>query len=128
MRAEMEAQLREELAARSGGSSTISEEQLVAMRAEAEEKARAEAQRLQDEAAKMKRRWGGCSSRGIRYRLPHALGVATRVHGFQDCICQRIQAPRNGKPSCPALHPLIIWLPGAHFAPNLLLMCTGRPT
>ena len=57
MRAEMEAQLREELAARSGGSSTISEEQLVAMRAEAEEKARAEAQRLQDEAAKMKRRW-----------------------------------------------------------------------
>ena len=51
----MEAQLREEVAARSGGSA-LSEEQLASMRAEAEEKARAEAARMEEDAAKMKRR------------------------------------------------------------------------
>ena len=55
MRAEMEAQLRAEAAARTGGTA-LSEDQLASMRAEAEEKAKAEAQRMEEEAAKLKRR------------------------------------------------------------------------
>jgi len=55
MRAEMEAQLRAEVAARNGGTA-LTEEQLASMRAEAEEKARIEAQRMEEDAAKLKRR------------------------------------------------------------------------
>ena len=73
----MEAQLREEVAARSGGSSALTEQQLAAMRAEAEEKARKEAE-LRELALKARMERGGAPAAAAAQAVAGG-GLAARM-------------------------------------------------
>ena len=90
MRADMEAQLRQELASKNGGSAAtakLSDEQMVSLKKEAEEKARAEAQRIAEEEAKIKKKQAK-----MQQEFDKNTEEAEKVRGEKEALARKLKS------------------------------------